>query len=156
MRSDKPSTAADDAATAERPHKAASRRSLLPATAAQHQEKPAHPTASPADYLALLKPRVMSLVIFTALAGVLIAPSHVNPVIGFASLLAIAAGAGASGALNMWYDADIDALMRRTQNRPIPAGRMNKGAALAFGLALAVLSVLTLGIVANWLAAALL
>jgi protoheme IX farnesyltransferase len=113
-------------------------------------------TASPADYLALLKPRVMSLVMFTALTGVLIAPSHVNPVIGFASLLAIAAGAGASGALNMWYDADIDALMRRTQNRPIPAGRMNKGDALGFGLVLAVLSVVTLGIVANWLAAALL
>src|ERR1700732_1808424 len=132
------------------------RRSLLPATAAHHQEKPAHPTASPADYLALLKPRVMSLVIFTALAGVLIAPSNVNPVIGLASLLAIAAGAGASGALNMWYDADIDALMRRTQNRPIPAGRMNKGDALGFGLVLAVLSVFPLGIGANWLAAALL
>ena len=72
--------------------------------------------ASPSDYLALLKPRVMSLVIFTALTGLLIAPSHVNPVVGFASLLAIAIGAGASGALNMWYDADIDALMRRTQS----------------------------------------
>src|ERR1700736_379214 len=133
-----------------------SRRSLLPATAAHHQEKSAHPIASPADYLALLKPRVMSLVMFTALTGVLIAPAHVNPVIGFASLLAIAAGAGAAGALNMWYDADIDALMRRTQNRPIPAGRMNKGDALGFGLVLSVLSVFTLGIVANWLAAALL
>ena len=128
----------------------------MPATAAHHHEKHAHPTASPSDYLALLKPRVMSLVMFTALTGVLIAPSHVNPVIGFASLLAIAAGAGASGALNMWYDADIDALMRRTQNRPIPAGRMNKGDALGFGLVLAVLSVFALGIVANWLAAALL
>ena len=102
------------------------------------------------------KPRVMSLVIFTALTGVLIAPSHVNPVIGFASLLAIAVGAGASGALNMWYDADIDALMRRTRNRPIPAGRMQKGDALGFGLVLSFLSVMTLGIVANWLAAALL
>ncbi len=128
----------------------------MSATAAHHHEKHAHPIASPSDYLALLKPRVMSLVCVTALTGVLIAPSHVNPLIGLASLLAIAAGAGASGALNMWYDADIDALMRRTQNRPIPAGRMNKGAALGFGLALAVLSVLTLGIVANWLAAALL
>jgi heme o synthase len=77
-------------------------------------------------------------------------------VIGLASLLAIAAGAGASGALNMWYDADIDALMRRTQNRPIPAGRMNKGDALGFGLVLSILSVFALGIVANWLAAALL
>jgi protoheme IX farnesyltransferase len=112
--------------------------------------------ARPADYMALLKPRVMSLVIFTALTGVLIAPLHVNPVIGFASLLAIAIGAGASGALNMWYDADIDALMRRTQKRPIPAGRMRKDDALGFGLVLAVLSVMTLGIVANWLAAALL
>ncbi|MDQ6702977.1 MAG: UbiA family prenyltransferase, partial [Pseudomonadota bacterium] len=128
----------------------------MPATAAHHHAKHAHPAASHSDYLALLKPRVMSLVIFTALAGVLIAPSHVNPVVGFASLLAIAAGAGASGALNMWYDADIDALMRRTQNRPIPAGRMNKGDALGFGLVLSVLSVFTLGIVANWLAAALL
>ena len=90
--------------------------------------------ARPSDYLALLKPRVMSLVIFTALTGILIAPSHVNPVIGFASLLAIAVGAGASGALNMWYDADIDALMRRTQRRPIPAGRMRKEDALGFGL----------------------
>lgn len=112
--------------------------------------------ASLSGYFALLKPRVMSLVIFTALTGVLIAPSHINPVIGFASLLAIAAGAGASGALNMWYDADIDALMRRTQNRPIPAGRMRKEDALGFGMVLAVLSVMTLGIVANWLAAALL
>jgi protoheme IX farnesyltransferase len=112
--------------------------------------------ASPSDYVALLKPRVMSLVLFTALTGVLIAPVPVNPVIGFASLLAIAAGAGASGALNMWYDADIDALMRRTRKRPIPAGRMLKEDALGFGLVLAVLSVMTLGIVANWLAAALL
>jgi heme o synthase len=112
--------------------------------------------ARPSDYVALLKPRVMSLVIFTALTGVLIAPVHVNPVIGFAALLAIAIGAGASGALNMWYDADIDALMRRTQKRPIPAGRMRKEDALGFGLVLSVLSVMTLGIVANWLAAALL
>jgi protoheme IX farnesyltransferase len=112
--------------------------------------------ASPSDYVALLKPRVMSLVLFTAFTGVLIAPAHVNPVVGFASLLAIAAGAGASGALNMWYDADIDALMRRTRKRPIPAGRMAKEDALGFGLVLSVLSVMTLGIVANWLAAALL
>lgn len=112
--------------------------------------------ANPSDYFALLKPRVMSLVIFTALTGVLIAPSHVNPVIGFASLLAIAVGAGASGALNMWYDADIDALMRRTRKRPIPAGRLTKEDALGFGATLAVLSVLSLGLAANWLAAALL
>ncbi|WOJ88244.1 heme o synthase [Methylocapsa polymorpha] len=112
--------------------------------------------ASPSDYLALLKPRVMSLVVFTALAGVLIAPTHVNPVIGFASLLAIAVGAGASGALNMWYDADIDAVMRRTRNRPIPAGKISKENAFSFGATLALFSVLTLGIVANWLAASLL
>lgn len=112
--------------------------------------------ANPSDYFALLKPRVMSLVIFTALTGVLIAPSHVNPVIGFASLLAIAVGAGASGALNMWYDADIDALMRRTRKRPIPAGRLTKEDALGFGATLAVLSVLSLGLAANWLAAGLL
>ena len=99
--------------------------------------------ASPSGYVALLKPRVMSLVLFTALTGVLIAPLHVNPVIGFASLLAIAAGAGASGALNMWYDADMDALMRRTRKRPIPSGRMLKEDALGFGLVLAVLSVMT-------------
>jgi heme o synthase len=112
--------------------------------------------ATPADYLALLKPRVMSLVIFTALAGLLMSPTPVDPVLGFASLLAIAVGAGASGALNMWYDADIDAVMRRTCRRPIPAGRVTGGEALVFGSILAILSVLTLGVVANWLAAALL
>ncbi|VTZ26347.1 Protoheme IX farnesyltransferase [Methylocella tundrae] len=112
--------------------------------------------ATPGDYIALLKPRVMSLVIFTALTGMLIAPTHVNPIIAFASLLAIAVGAGASGALNMWYDADIDAVMRRTKKRPIPAGRVTKESAFSFGAILTVLSVLTLGFVANWLAAALL
>lgn len=112
--------------------------------------------ASPGDYIALLKPRVMSLSVFTALAGILIAPTHVHPVIGFASLLAIAVGAGASGALNMWYDADIDAIMRRTQKRPIPTGKVTKEDALGFGATLAVLSVLTLGLVSNWLAGGLL
>jgi protoheme IX farnesyltransferase len=112
--------------------------------------------ASPADYMALLKPRVMSLVIFTALTGILIAPTPVNPVIGFAALLAIAVGAGASGALNMWYDADIDAVMRRTRKRPIPAGKVTTGDALGFGLFLAGCSVVTLGLISNWLAAALL
>ncbi len=112
--------------------------------------------ASPGDYLALLKPRVMSLVIFTALTGLLFAPRHINPVIGFASLLAIAVGAGAAGALNMWYDADIDAVMRRTRRRPIPTGRVTPREALAFGLTLAIFAVLTLGLVANLLAAALL
>jgi protoheme IX farnesyltransferase len=112
--------------------------------------------ASPNDYLALLKPRVMSLVVFTALAGLLLAPHPVHPVIGLISLLAIAVGAGASGALNMWYDADIDRLMARTLNRPIPAGRMSGGEALAFGLVLSGFAVLVLGLAANWLAAGLL
>jgi protoheme IX farnesyltransferase len=112
--------------------------------------------ASPRDYLALLKPRVMSLVVFTALTGLLFSPHHVNIIIGFASLLAIAVGAGAAGALNMWYDADIDAVMRRTARRPIPTGRVTGGEALAFGLTLAIFAVLTLALVANLLAAALL
>ncbi len=114
------------------------------------------PVAAPSDYFALLKPRVMSLVIFTALAGILMAPTLPHPVIAFASLLAIAVGAGASGALNMWYDADIDALMTRTKSRPIPAGRLTREEALAFGLVLAGMAVFTLGLVANWLAAAML
>jgi protoheme IX farnesyltransferase len=112
--------------------------------------------ASPRDYIALLKPRVMSLVIFTALTGLLFAPHHVNIIIGFASLLAIAVGAGASGALNMWYDADIDAIMRRTCRRPIPTGRVTGHEALAFGVTLAIFAVLTLALVANLFAAALL
>jgi protoheme IX farnesyltransferase len=117
---------------------------------------PRVPTAAPGDYFALLKPRVMSLVVFTALAGLLLAPTPPHPFLAFASLLAIAVGAGASGALNMWFDADIDALMTRTRLRPIPAGRLAREEALAFGLVLSVMAVLTLGIVANWLAAALL
>jgi len=108
------------------------------------------------DYLALLKPRVMSLVVFTALVGMLVAPGHVHPVIGFTALLCIAIGAGASGALNMWYDADIDAVMTRTARRPIPAGRVQPGEALAFGATLAVFSVVTLGLLVDWFAAALL
>jgi len=108
------------------------------------------------DYLALLKPRVMSLVVFTALVGMLVAPGHVHPVVGFTALLCIAIGAGASGALNMWYDADIDAIMTRTLRRPIPAGRVQPGEALAFGATLAVGSVLVLGVLVNWFAAALL
>jgi protoheme IX farnesyltransferase len=118
---------------------------------------PAEPSlAGVEDYIALLKPRVMSLVVFTALVGLLVAPGHVHPVVGFTALLCIAIGAGASGALNMWYDADIDAIMKRTLRRPIPAGRILPGEALAFGSTLAVGSVLVLGILVNWLAAALL
>jgi protoheme IX farnesyltransferase len=108
------------------------------------------------DYVALLKPRVMSLVVFTALVGLLVAPGHVHPVIGFTALLCIAIGAGASGALNMWYDADIDAVMTRTSRRPIPAGRVQPGEALAFGSLLAVGSVLVFGVLVNWFAAAFL
>ena len=108
------------------------------------------------DYLALLKPRVMSLVVFTALVGLLLAPGGINPVVGFISILCIAIGAGASGALNMWYDSDIDAVMSRTANRPIPAGRMERDHALAFGLVLSAFSVCLLGLAANWLAAGLL
>src|SRR5215475_10783897 len=89
------------------------------------------------DYIALLKPRVMSLVIFTALVGLVVAPGHVHPVIGFTAILCIAIGAGAAGALNMWYDADIDAVMRRTARRPIPVGHVQPGEALAFGVTLA-------------------
>ncbi|QGM93259.1 protoheme IX farnesyltransferase [Methylocystis rosea] len=120
------------------------------------EQAPRISVALPSDYFALLKPRVMSLVVFTALAGLLLAPTPPHPLIGFASLLAIAVGAGASGALNMWYDADVDALMTRTRKRPIPAGRLDPEAALGFGLVLATLSVFTLGYVANWFAAALL
>jgi protoheme IX farnesyltransferase len=108
------------------------------------------------DYFALLKPRVMSLVVFTALVGMASAPVGLHPVLGFISLLAVAVGAGASGALNMWYDRDIDLLMQRTRRRPVPAGRIAPEEALAFGLVLAVFSAAVLGLAANWLAATLL
>jgi len=108
------------------------------------------------DYIGLMKPRVMSLVVFTALVGLLIAPGHVHPVIGLTALICIAVGAGAAGALNMWYDADIDARMARTAARPIPAGRVARGEALAFGLTLAGFSVAVLGLLVNVLAAVLL
>lgn len=112
--------------------------------------------AGVADYVALLKPRVMSLVVFTALVGLVIAPGHFHPVLAITSILCIAVGGGAAGALNMWYESDIDALMSRTANRPIPRGRILPGEALAFGLTLAFFSVMTLGILVNWLAGALL
>ena len=108
------------------------------------------------DYFELLKPRVMSLVIFTAFAGMVTAPGHIHPVIGFIAILCIAVGAGASGALNMWYDADIDAVMKRTAGRPIPSGRVKEGEALSFGLFLSVFSVMVLGLATNWLATGLL
>lgn len=108
------------------------------------------------DYFALLKPRVMSLVVFTALVGLLVAPVSVHPVIGFASILFIAIGAGASGALNMWYDADIDRIMKRTRSRPIPAGKITPEEAFAFGIALSAMAVVMLALAANFLAAGLL
>ncbi len=108
------------------------------------------------DYFALLKPRVMQLVVFTAVVGMLAAPVSVHPVIGFASILFVAIGAGASGALNMWWDADIDAVMRRTAKRPIPAGKVQPGEALGLGVGLSFLSVMMLGLSANLLAAGML
>ena len=113
-------------------------------------------TATPSDYLELMKPRVMSLVVFTALCGIAVAPGHVDLVTGLVSLLAIAVGAGASGALNMAYEADIDAKMHRTQKRPIPEGRVTSAEANAFGLTLSLLSVLLLAVASNFLSAALL
>jgi protoheme IX farnesyltransferase len=108
------------------------------------------------DYIALLKPRVMSLVIFTALVGLAIAPGHFHPVLAFTSLLCISVGAGASGALNMALEGDIDSLMSRTANRPIPRGRITRAEAMTFGMTLSFFSVMTLGILVNWYAGALL
>ena len=108
------------------------------------------------DYFALLKPRVMSLVIFTAFVGIIAAPGKLHPLLALVALIAIAVGAGASGALNMWYDADIDAKMKRTASRPVPRGAILPGEALGFGVTLAVASVIALGLMVNLLAAALL
>ncbi|MBD1546073.1 heme o synthase [Roseibium aggregatum] len=108
------------------------------------------------DYIALLKPRVMSLVIFTAFVGMMLAPGQLHPVLAGVGLLCIAIGAGASGALNMWYDADIDRIMSRTKKRPIPAGKITPDEALVFGLTLSLGSVLTLGLVVNWFTGAFL
>ena len=108
------------------------------------------------DFWSLLKPRVMSLVIFTGFAGMYLAPGDIHPLVFVISLFAIAAGAGASGAINQWYDRDIDAVMTRTQSRPIPAGLMEPAEALTMGLVISALSVLVLGLAANWLAAGLL
>ena len=108
------------------------------------------------DFLALTKPRVMTLVVFTGLCGMLAAPVRIDPVIGFTAILCIALGAGAAGALNQWYEADIDARMKRTSKRPLPAGRMARDTALQFGVGLAVFSVLLMGLATNLLAAAIL
>ncbi len=114
------------------------------------------PGAVATDFFALLKPRVMSLVVFTGFAGLALAPGHLHPVIAAVALLCIAIGAGASGAINMWFDADIDAIMNRTRQRPIPSGRVTAGEALAFGTVLAIGSVAMMGLFVNWAAAALL
>ncbi|MBI5130311.1 MAG: protoheme IX farnesyltransferase [Rhodopseudomonas palustris] len=112
--------------------------------------------AGVADYIALLKPRVMSLVVFTALVGMLVAPGDFHPVLAITAMLCIAVGGGAAGALNMWYEDDIDGKMTRTANRPIPRGRVTRPEALTFGMTLAFFSVVTLGILVNWVAGALL
>jgi protoheme IX farnesyltransferase len=108
------------------------------------------------DYFALLKPRVMSLVVFTGLAGVLVAPGNLHPLLAMVTVACIAIGAGAAGAINMWYDRDIDAIMTRTRNRPLPAGRMMPGNALGFGIVLAVAAVALMGLAVNLPAALLL
>jgi protoheme IX farnesyltransferase len=112
--------------------------------------------ASVSDYLEILKPRVMSLVVFTGLVGLVVAPRHLHPVLAGVAVLCIAVGAGAAGAINMWYDRDIDALMRRTAGRPLPAGRMMPGEALGFGVVLGVGAVVVMGLAINWVAAELL
>ena len=112
--------------------------------------------ATVGDYIALMKPRVMSLVVFTALVGLAVAPGSLHPVAAITALLCIAVGAGAAGALNMWYDADVDALMTRTARRPVPMGRVRPGEALAFGLTLGSFAIVVLGLLVNWVAAALL
>lgn len=106
------------------------------------------------DFVALTKPRVMSLVVFTGAVGLFAAPAALHPVLAFTAILCIALGAGAAAALNMWYEADLDALMKRTRNRPLPAGRMDRQTALHFGVGLGAFSVLLMGLATNWLAAA--
>jgi heme o synthase len=112
--------------------------------------------AEVADFIEILKPRVMSLVVFTGLVGLVVAPGHLHPVLALVAVLCIAVGSGAAGAINMWYDRDIDALMRRTMQRPLPAGRMLPGEALGFGTVLGVGAVLVMGLAVNWVAAELL
>lgn len=108
------------------------------------------------DFLQLLKPRVMSLVIFTALTGLICAPDRINPILAAVAILCIAVGAGASASLNMWYDADIDAKMRRTRGRPVPSGKVQGADALALGIVLSLFSVMLMGMAVNWFAAGLL
>ena len=112
--------------------------------------------AGVADYIEILKPRVMSLVVFTGFVGLVVAPGHLHPVLAAVAVLCIAVGAGAAGAINMWYDRDIDALMRRTSGRPLPTGRMMPGEALGFGVVLGIGAVLVMGLAINWVSAELL
>ncbi|HMD64070.1 MAG TPA: heme o synthase [Stellaceae bacterium] len=114
------------------------------------------PTAGVADYVEILKPKVMSLVVFTGVVGLVLAPGHLHPLLAVVAVLCIAIGAGAAGAINMWYDRDIDAVMRRTANRPLPAGRMMPGEALGFGVVLAIGAVVMMGLAVNTVAAELL
>ncbi len=118
---------------------------------------PLHYSADPSevrDWLQLLKPRVMSLVVFTGLVGLVVAPGHLHPVLAATAIFCIALGAGAAGAINMWYDRDIDAVMRRTQGRPIPSGKIEAHAALSYGVVLSILSVLIMSLATNWVAGA--
>ena len=117
---------------------------------------PAVSSAMPGDYFQLLKPRVMSLVIFTALVGLMVAPGPISFPVAAIAILCISIGAGASGALNMWYDADIDQVMKRTRNRPVPRGIIKPDEALTFGVVLSIFSVMTMGVLVNWLAGFLL
>tara|TARA_R110002020_G_scaffold47781_28_gene136559 strand:- start:263 stop:1228 length:966 start_codon:yes stop_codon:yes gene_type:complete len=123
---------------------------------AQAASHAVEPEASFGDFFALLKPRVMTLVVFTALVGMLAAPVPIHPFVGFCAILFIALGGGASGALNMWWDADIDAVMRRTKGRPIPKGKVTPDEALGIGVALSGLSVIMLSLATNWLAGGML
>jgi protoheme IX farnesyltransferase len=126
---------------------------LLAANGAAAAIDAAYPVASAMDWIVLLKPRVMSLVVFTGWIGMVVAPAHLHPVLAFTAILCIAVAAGAAGAINMWYDRDIDAVMRRTAARPIPAGRIAPGEALGYGVTLACFSVVVMGLSTNLVAA---
>ncbi len=117
---------------------------------------PVHGEARVADFVALLKPRVMSLVVFSGLAGLIVAPGSLHPLLAAVAILCIAVAAGAAGAINMWYDRDIDAIMQRTRWRPLPAGKIEPQEALAFGVVLSLFSVMLMGLALNWTAAAIL